>query len=106
MYLQKECFMGKARKKLKFLLDIFVKIRTVKALDRAVSRNSAYQDALKRQDKAFDRLDNAGLNKEQSVIVDKAISAANDCGAAYGAAAYKLGLQDGIRLVSEVKEFE
>ena len=92
--------MGKAGKKSQCLLDIFVKVRTVKALDRAVSRNSAYQDALKYQDKAFDRLDNAGLSKEQSAIVDKAISAA------YGAAAYRLELQDGIRLVSEIKEFE
>lgn len=98
--------MGKAGMKPKCLLDIFVKIRTVKALDRAVNRNRAYQDTLKRQDKAFDRLDNAGLSKEQSAIVDKAISAANDCGAAYGAVAYRLGLQDGIRLASEVKEFE
>lgn len=98
--------MKKAGKKSKYLLDIFVKIRTVKALDRAVSRNSAYQDTLKRQDKAFDKLDKAGLSKEQSAIVDKAISAANDCGAAYGAAAYRLGLQDGIRLVYEIKEFE
>lgn len=98
--------MGKAEKKSKCLLDIFVKIRTVKALDRAVSRSRAYQDTLKRQDKAFDRLDNAGLSKVQSAIVDKALSAANDCGAAYGAAAYRLGLQDGIRLVSEIREFE
>ncbi|MCM1181633.1 MAG: hypothetical protein NC347_15370 [Clostridium sp.] len=98
--------MKKAGKKSKYLLDIFVKIRTVKALDRAVSRNSAYQDTLKRQDKAFDKLDKAGLSNEQSAIVDRAISAANDCGAAYGAAAYRLGLQDGIRLVYEMKEFE
>ncbi len=54
----------------------------------------------------LDRLDNAGLSKEQKTSVDKAISAANDCGAAYGAVAYRLGLQDGIRLASEVKEFE
>ena len=94
--------MGKAREKTQCLLDIFVKVRTVKTLDRAVSRNSAYQDALKRQDKAFDRLDNAGLSKEQSAIVDKAISAANNCGAAYGTAAYRLGLQDGIRLTFEI----
>lgn len=98
--------MGKAEKKSKSLLDIFVKARTVKALDRAASKSRVYQDTLKRQDKAFDRLDNAGLSKEQSAIVDKAISAANDCGAAYGAVAYRLGLQDGIRLASEVKEFE
>lgn len=93
-------------KKTGSLLDLLVRVRTHKALDRAVGENKDYQYTLKRQDKAFDRLDNAGLSKEQSAIVDKAISAANDCGAAYGAAAYRLGLQDGIRLASEVKEFE
>ncbi len=98
--------MGKARKKSENLLDLFVKTRTVKALDKAVSKNSTYQNTLKLQDRAFDQLDKAGLSKEQSAIVDKAISAANDCGAAYGAAAYRLGLQDGIRLASEIKEFE
>lgn len=98
--------MGKTEKKSKYLLDIFVKMRTVKALDKAVGRSKAYQITLKRQDKAFGRLEKAGLNKEQSSVVDTAISAANDCGAAYGAVAYRLGLQDGIRLVSEIREFE
>lgn len=88
------------------LLDILVKTRTVKALDEAVNKSSAYQETLKQQDKAFDTLDKAGLSKEQKAIVDRAISAANDCGATYGAIAYRLGLQDGIRLASEVKAFE
>ena len=98
--------MRKTGMKSKYLLDIFVKIRTVKALDKAVSRSKAYQTTLKRQDKAFDRLEKAGLDKEQSSVVDTAISAANDCGAVYGAVAYRLGLQDVIRLASEIKEFE
>ncbi len=88
------------------LLDILVKTRTVKALDEAVVKSSAYQETLKRQDKAFNALDKAGLSKEQKAIVDRAISAANDCGAAYGAAAYELGLQDGIKLMSELKEIK
>ena len=87
------------------LLDILVKTRTVKALDKAVCNSRAYRDTLKQQDKALDRLDNAGLSKEQSIAVNKAISVANDCGATYGAVAYRLGLSDGIRLVSEMKEF-
>lgn len=96
----------KSRKRTVNLLDILVKVRTVKALDRTVDKNKTYQKALERQDKAFDRLDKAGLSKEQSAIVDSAISAANDCGAIYGAVAYKLGLRDGIRLMSEVKEIK
>lgn len=86
------------------ILDILVKTRTVKALDEAVEKSNACQETLKRQDKAFDALDKAGLSREQKDIVDRAISAANDCGAAYGAVAYELGLQDGIKLMSELKE--
>lgn len=82
------------------ILDILVKTRTVKALDEAVEKSNAYQETLKRQDKAFDALDKAGLSREQKDIVDRAISAANDC----GAVAYELGLQDGIKLMSELKE--
>lgn len=88
------------------ILDILVKTRTVKALDEAVDKSSSYQETLKRQDKAFDALDKAGLDKEQKTIVDRAISAANDCGATYGAVAYELGLQDGIKLMSELKEIK
>ena len=88
------------------LLDILIKARTVTALDEAVGKSSTYRETLNQQDRAFDTLDKAGLSKEQKAIVDRAISAANDCGAAYGAVAYELGLQDGIRLASEVKGFE
>lgn len=98
--------MGKMGKKTGSLLDLLVRVRTHKALDRAVGESKAYQYTLKRQDEAFDRLDKAGLSGEQKTIVDRAISAANDCGAVYGAVAYRLGLQDGIRLALEVKEFE
>lgn len=58
--------MEKAEKKSKCLLEILVKIRTVKSLDIAVSKSRAYQDTLKRLDKAYDSLDKAGLSKEQS----------------------------------------
>lgn len=88
------------------LLDILVKMRTVKALDEAVDKSSAYQETLKRQDKALEKLEKAGLSKEQKAIVDRAISTANECGAAYGAVAYELGLQDGIKLMSELKEIK
>lgn len=93
-------------KKMGRLLDVLVRIRTHKALDRAVGKSKDYQDTLKRQDKAFDKLDKAGLSREQKTIVDRAISAANDCGAVYGAVAYRLGLQDGIKLMSEIREIK
>ncbi len=96
--------MEKLRKRTVNLLDILVKVRTFKALDRAANKSIAYQETLKRQNKAFDKLDKVGLSKEQRAIVDRVISATNDCGATYGAVAYRLGLHDGIRLMSEVKK--
>ena len=84
------------------LLNILIKERTVKALDKAVHKSRTYQKAQKQQGKAFDTLDKAKLSKEQSSIVDTS----NACGAAYGAAAYKLGLQDGIRLMSELNSIK
>lgn len=88
------------------ILDILIRTRTVKALDEAALKNKAYQKTLMRQDKAYDALDKAGLNKEQRVLVDGIITAANDCGATYGAIAYELGLQDGIKLTSELAEIK
>lgn len=88
------------------LLEILVKARTVNALDEAVNENNDYGDALSRQDKAFDVLDSAGLTQEQKGMVDKAITAANDCGAVYGAVAYRLGLHDGIKLTAELNEIK
>ena len=71
-----------------------------------VAKSQDYQNTLIWQRAAFERLDMAGLSEEQSDLVDKAVSAINDCGVAYGMAAYRLGLQDGIRLASEVRRFE
>ncbi len=86
------------------LLDKFIKVRTGSALDKTVNKSKDYQNALKRQDITLNRMDKAGLNQKQKLIVDQAISATNDCGAKYGAIAYKLGLHDGIRIMSEIKE--
>lgn len=88
------------------LLEILVMTRTLKALDNAVHKSKDYKDTLKKQDKVLDRLDNAGLDEEQKSIVDKVISAANDCGAVYGTVAYRLGLHDGIRITSEIREIK
>ena len=92
-------------KKTGSLLELLAQIRTQKALDRAVRRDKYYRTTLKEQDKAYDELDKAGLGKEQKRIVDEVFSALNANEAACGKVAYKLGLQDGIRLMSEVNKF-
>ena len=40
-------------------------------------------------DEALNELENVGLSRDQNKVVDKAISATNASGAAYGASAYK-----------------
>ena len=89
-------------KKTKSLLELLVRLRTYKVLDRATEKNRYYRTTLKEQDKAYDELDKAGLSREQKRIVDRTLSALNANGAAYGKVAYRLGLHDGIRLMSEV----
>ena len=94
---------GKMKAEKETLLDALVKERMRAALDIVLRSDQYYQSTLTEQDKAFEQLKSIGLNKEQNTIVDRTISANNTVGAAYGVAAYRLGMQDGIRLVSELR---
>lgn len=84
------------------LLDIIISNRTEKALDRILETNKEYKAALKEQDEAFKRLDQIKSSGDKKII-SRAIDANNHCGAAYGEAAYRLGLQDGLRLALELR---
>lgn len=88
------------------LLDILTKERIHKGLERVLGDNELYQSAQKEVDDAINELEEAGLSREQNKVVDKAISAANASGAAYGAIAYRQGFNDGIRLMSEVNQID
>ena len=84
------------------LLDILAEERIHKSLENVLNDNELYQVAQKEVDEAINQLEKAGLSREQNRVVDKALSAANASGAAYGATAYNQGLYDGIKLMSEV----
>lgn len=84
------------------LIDIIVSKRTEKALDRIIDTNKEYQAALKEQDEAFRKLDQIRSNREKKII-SRALDANNHCGAVYGKEAYRLGLQDGLRLAIELR---
>ncbi len=86
------------------LLDILMEERIHKGLEKALNDNELYQSAQKEVDRAINELEKAGLSREQNKVVDKAISATNASGAAYGAAAYRQGFCDGIKLMLEVKQ--
>lgn len=88
------------------LLDMLVSLRMRDKLDSTLYNNKDYLDALKKQDRAFKKMEKMKLGKKQSRIIDDAISANNHYGAIYAYGAYKLGLQDGVKLMSELRETE
>ncbi len=88
------------------LLDILVGIRTVKALDIVLNNDNTYQSALLQQSQAFSKMERIGLSRKQQLVIDDVISTINYCAAVYGTIAYRFGLQDGIRLTSEMEESE
>ena len=86
------------------LLDILAEERIYKGLESVLNNNKLYQAAQKEVDEALNQLEKVGLSREQNKAVDKALSAINASGAAYGAIAYKQGLYDGIKLMAEVNQ--
>ncbi len=86
------------------LLEIIAAHRTGRALDEIISKNNDYQEALVQQQAAFDMLDKLELTKEQRSVIDQAITANNHFGATYGAAAYRFGMEDGVRLRVEIEK--
>ncbi len=86
------------------LLDILAEERIHKVLENVLNDNELYQVAQKEVDEAINELEKVGLSREQNKVVDKAISATNASGTAYGATAYKQGFYDGIRLMTEVNQ--
>ncbi|MCR2050473.1 hypothetical protein NSB25_24875 [Acetatifactor muris] len=86
------------------LLDRIASQRMGRDIDRVLRKDREYRDAVKQQDIAFDELKKLGLDKAQRLTIDRAISADNQCGAVYGAVAYRLGMKDGIRLMTEIRQ--
>ena len=84
------------------LLDILAEERLHTVLQDALNNNELYQSAESEVDETLNELEKAGLSREQNKVVDKVLSATNASGAAYGATAYRQGLYDGIKLMSEV----
>ena len=85
------------------LLEILALHRTGKELDGAVEKDKDYQEALAQQQEAFDKLDAVDLTAEQKRVVYQVITANNHTGAMYGEVAYRVGMEDGIRLRMEVE---
>ena len=86
------------------LLEIIAHNRMGDNLDEVVRKDKDYQRALAQQQIAFDRLEDLEVTREQKSMIDQAITANNHVGAVYGAVAYRCGMEDGIRLRTEMEE--
>ena len=86
------------------LLEIIAANRTGDSLDEIMAKDKDYQEALAEQQEAFDRLDGMEFTKEQKSEIDQALMANNHFGAVYGAAAYRFGMEDGVRVRMEMEE--
>ena len=86
------------------LLEIIAAHRTMDDLDEILEKDRDNQDALAEEKDASEQMDAAGLTNEQKKAVDRVITAYNHCGAAYGAVAYRFGMEDGIRVRMEMEE--
>lgn len=86
------------------LLGSIAEYRTGKNLDEAVRKDTGYQEALVEQQEAFDKLDALDITVKQKKVIDNVISANNHVGAMYGEAAYRVGMEDGIKLRLEMEE--
>ena len=86
------------------LLEIIAAHRTGDDLDEVLKKDKDYQEALAEQQEAFDRLDGMEFTKEQKSEIDQALMANNHFGAVYGAAAYRFGMEEGVRVRMEMEE--
>ena len=86
------------------LPNILAEERIHKGLVNALIDSELYQAAQKELDEVMNQLEKVGLSRAQNKVVDRALSATNASGAAYDATAYKQGLYDGIKLMSEVNQ--
>lgn len=86
------------------ILSELVRLRTGRPLDDIAKEDREYQKATEQQDIAFAKLEKVRWRRWQHRLIDGALSANNSCGAVYAALAYRHGLEDGVRLASELRE--
>lgn len=65
-------------------------------------KNAEYQEALKQQEETVGQMENEKPGGGWGKMADRTVPAVNHCGVVYGAAAYRQGMQDGIRGALEV----
>ena len=86
------------------ILENIAARRTMADLDEILKKDKVYQRALMEEQEASDQMEVLKFTVDQKKAVDRIITAYNQCGAAYGAAAYRFGMEDSVRLLRELGE--
>lgn len=84
------------------ILDSLMSER-MEVLEDIANGDEEYQAVRKGLLEAFKKLDQMGLSDDQRAVVDDVVSKVNRSGAVYGKIAFKQGLKDGAKLMSELK---
>lgn len=84
------------------ILDSLMSER-MEALEDIANGDEEYQAVRKELLEAFKNLDQIGLTDDQRAVIDDVVSKVNRSGAIYGKIAFKQGLKDGAKLMSELK---
>lgn len=84
------------------ILDSLMSER-MEVLEDIANGDEEYQSVRKELLEAFKKLDQMGLTDDQRAVIDNVISNVNRSGAIYGKIAFKQGLKDGAKLMSELK---
>lgn len=85
-------------------MEILVNERMFTVLETALDSSIDYQEAVKAERKAYKKLKKANLNDRQKALLDRVIDTSNHSNSIYGTIAYSQGFQDGMKLLSELKE--
>lgn len=85
------------------ILNIFVEQRMDMPLDKYLKTDEEYQKVMEISDKKQEQLETMKLDKVQWELIDDTISALNGLGAEYGRVAYQLGFQDGVTIITELR---
>ncbi|MCI8409128.1 MAG: hypothetical protein HFJ09_07655 [Lachnospiraceae bacterium] len=86
------------------LLEILANERMFTVLETALDNSTDYQEAVKAERKAYKKLKKTNLNDRQKALLDRVIDTSNHSNSIYGTIAYSQGFQDGMKLLSELKE--
>lgn len=73
-------------------------------LTKALQTDREYQIASSHLAKKISKIEKIKISRKQWKVIDKALSASNNCCIKYGRVAYRQGFLDALKLISELLE--